>query len=165
MFIRWFGRFDFGDVPIVRRKNRLPGVGLVAATAVWVVVAGSAAIAHTPAQDEVSVPSNATALEGTPHVRIDTNEGQVKRRELTKTETTQNRLAITVDHGRYFWSSRDNALLTLSSSGEFTYLLSSKPGNYIRFRRVNDRITYVEHLDSAQGNVTYWGELRVVLGN
>jgi hypothetical protein len=70
-----------------------------------------------------------------------------------------------VDHGRYVWASRENAPLILSSSGEFTYLSSSKPGNYVRFRQVNNRITYVEHLDTAHGSVTYWGELRVVLGN
>jgi hypothetical protein len=76
----------------------------------------------------------------------------------------EHRLTIKAENGRYFWASRGNLPLTLSSSGEFTYLASSEPGKYVRFRRVNDRITYVEHVDMAHGSVTYWGELRIVLG-
>jgi hypothetical protein len=139
--------------------------GVLAATAVWAIVAGSGAVAQAPARHDVDVPKNAIALEGTPRVRIDINEDHVTRRQLDETEEDQNRLAITVDHGRYVWTSRENALLTLSSSGEFTYLSSSQPGKYVRFRRVNNRITYVEHLDTAHGSVTYWGELRILVGN
>ena len=136
----------------------------VAAAAAWIVVAGSAAVAQTPAQSEDGCPNNVVALEGTPRVRIDTNEGRVSRHQMTQTEMSQSRLTISVDNGRYFWASRDNAPLTLSSSGEFTYLSSAQPGKYVRFRRVNNRLTYVEHVDTAHGSVTYWGELRVVLG-
>lgn len=139
--------------------------GVIAATAVWAIVAGSDAVAQAPGRHDVGVPKNAIALEGTPRVRIDIDEDHVTRRQLTEAEEGQNSLAITVDHGRYVWSSRENAPLTLSSSGAFTYLSSSEPGKYVRLRRVNDRITYVEHLDTVHGSVTYWGELRVVLGN
>ena len=65
--------------------------------------------------------------------------------------------------GQYYWTSRENRLLRLNLSGAFTYL-SSEPGQYIRFTRVKDRITYVEHVDVALGSVTWWGEMRIVTG-
>jgi hypothetical protein len=70
---------------------------------------------------------------------------------------------IRIVDGQYYWASRDNRPLRLQSSGEFTYL-SSEPGQYIRFTRMNDRISYVEHVDLAHGSVTWWGELRIVVG-
>jgi hypothetical protein len=136
--------------------------GFLTAAAVVIVLTGSV-VARQPAQREIGVPANAVALQGTPLVRIDTDEGQVTRHQLTGAEIGESRLTINVDHGRYFWTSRGNTPLTLSSSGEFTYLSSSEPGRYVRFRRLNDRITYVEHVDMPQGSVTYWGELRIVL--
>jgi hypothetical protein len=30
--------------------------------------------------------------------------------------------------------------------------------------RLNDRVSYVEHVDLASGSVTWWGELRIVIG-
>jgi hypothetical protein len=33
----------------------------------------------------------------------------------------------------------------------------------VRLRRINEKLTYVEHLDMGSRSVTYWGELRVVL--
>jgi hypothetical protein len=129
-----------------------------------VTVTVAAALTETATQGPVQMPRNAVALEGMPLVRVDATEDQVTRRQLSETEIAANRLRINVQKGQFFWASRDNAPLTLSSSGEFTYLASSEPGKYVRFRRVNDRITYVEHLDMAYGSVTYWGELRIVLG-
>jgi hypothetical protein len=52
----------------------------------------------------------------------------------------------------------------MNASEEFTYL-SSDPGQYVRIARVNDRITYVEHVDTALGSITWWGELKIVLGS
>jgi hypothetical protein len=129
-----------------------------------VVATGPAVVGQTSDQGQVQLPKNAVALEGKPFVRIDATEDQVTRHPLTEAEKAENRLTIKAENGRYFWVSRGNLPLTLSSSGEFTYLASSEPGKYVRFRRVNDRITYVEHVDMAHGSVTYWGELRIVLG-
>ena len=53
--------------------------------------------------------------------------------------------------------------LRLSSSGVFTYL-SSEPGQYIRLTRLNDKISYIEHVDLGLGSVTWWGELRIAVG-
>jgi hypothetical protein len=129
-----------------------------------VVAIGPALVGQTSGQGQVQLPKNAVALEGKPLVRIDATEDQITRRPLTETEMTENHLTIKTENGRYFWASRGNLPLTLSSSGDFTYLASSEPGKYVRFRRVNDRITYVEHVDMAHGSVTYWGELKIVLG-
>ncbi len=73
-------------------------------------------------------------------------------------------IRITIADGLYYWTSHDNRLLTLSASGDFTYLSSTEPGRYIRFRKVNDKISYIEHVDGNVGSVTYWGELRIVVG-
>jgi hypothetical protein len=128
------------------------------------VAVGAALAGQAPSPGAVSVPENAVALEGTPRVRIEAVEGQVTRRQLTETEAAQNRLAITVENGRYYWISRGKLPLTLTASGEFMYLSSPEVGKYVRFRRVDDTITYVEHVDMAHGTVTYWGELKIVLG-
>jgi hypothetical protein len=34
----------------------------------------------------------------------------------------------------------------------------------VRIRQLRDKLTYVEHVDTDTGSVTYWGELRIVLG-
>jgi hypothetical protein len=82
---------------------------------------------------------------------------------LGAAEAAEDQLVIRQVEGRFFWTSRDNRPLELRTSGGFTYL-SADPGRYIRLRRINDRLSYVEHLETAEGSVTWWGELRIVLG-
>ncbi len=78
-------------------------------------------------------------------------------------EAARSRLTVGLVDGRYYWTSRENRLLQKSSSGEFTYL-SSDPGHYIRFTRLNDKISYAEHVDLPSGSVTWWGESSIVVG-
>lgn len=111
----------------------------------------------------VVFPPNATALEGDPTLRVETTPEATVRRELDPAEAAANRLRIRIKDGSFYWSSRDDRRLTLTPSGDFTYLSSTDPGRYVRIRRLNDRLTYVEHVDTARGIVTYWGELRVIL--
>lgn len=111
----------------------------------------------------VDIPATATTLEGVPTVRIDSTEGGTTRRVLSAAEGAKDRLKVTIADGQFYWTSRGNGPLTLSSTGEFTYL-SSGPGRYIRLTRLNDKISYVEHVDMASGSVTWWGELRIIVG-
>jgi len=111
----------------------------------------------------VQIPAGAATLEGIPTVRVDSTEQGATRKVLKPTEALKERLTVKQVDGKYFWASRENKLLQLNSSGPYTYL-SSEPGKYIRFTRINDRITYVEHVDSALGSVTWFGELRIVGG-
>lgn len=114
--------------------------------------------------EEIGVPPTATVLEGRPDVRVEATEDRAERRELGEREADDNRLTIKVRNGQLYWGAQEVPLL-VNPAGEFVYLSSStRPGHYIRVRRVNDRLTYVEHLDMGTRNVTYWGELRVVLG-
>jgi hypothetical protein len=115
-----------------------------------------------PAQS-VEIPAGAAALEGIPTVRIDSTQQGTTRRVLGEAEARKDRLTVSQVNGKYYWTSRENKLLQLNPSGPYTYL-SSEPGKYIRFTRINDRISYVEHVDSALGSVTWWGELRIVGG-
>ena len=114
-------------------------------------------------QGPPSIPGNATALEGTPTVRVEVSQDGATRRTLSRTEAAAETLSIRVKDGRMFWASRGDRPLTLTSAGDMTYLSSAEPGRYVRLRRINDKITYVEHLDMGSRSVTYWGELRVVL--
>lgn len=119
------------------------------------------------AQDRRSgadIPERAVGLEGLPGVQIDTSKDRVTRRELDAAEAARHRLTVRIDNGRFYWTSRDNRLLTMTPFNDFTYLSSGEPGRYVRIRRLNDTWTYVEHVDTALGSVTYWGELRIVLG-
>jgi hypothetical protein len=109
-------------------------------------------------------PPDATALEGLPTVRVETTPEGTTRRQLDASEAARHRLSIRIADGRFYWSNRDNRRLALTSSGDFTYLSSSEPGMHVRIRRLNDRLTYIEHVDTELGSVTYWGELRIVIG-
>jgi hypothetical protein len=117
--------------------------------------------ASTPLTFEI--PKGATTLEGVPSVRVDLSAESSTRRVLGKDEAARNKLNIKVKNGQFFWASHENEPLSLQRSGEFTFL-SSTPGNYISMRRVNDKITYVAHLDDKGRYITYFGELRIVLG-
>ena len=108
-------------------------------------------------------PDNAAALEGQPTVRVDATKAGATRRKLGSAEAARQSLKISVVGGRYYWTSRDNAPLELSTSGDFLYLSSNKPGQYVRVRKLNDKISYVEHVDTEFGSVTFWGELRIAL--
>jgi hypothetical protein len=112
----------------------------------------------------IVIPPNATALEGLPAVRVETTPEATTRRQLDSEEAAASRLRIQIKDGSFYWSSRDDRRLTLTPAGEFMYLSSTEPGRYVRIRRLNDRLTYVEHLDTTLGTLTYWGELRVVVG-
>jgi len=117
---------------------------------------------QAPAPQPIEIPKAAT-LEGLPSIRIDSTEAATRRRVLDAAEAAKSPLKVRVRDGRFYWASRDNRLLQLNSSGPFTYL-SSEPGSYIRLTRLNDRISYVEHVDMKElGSVTWWGELRIVL--
>ena len=118
---------------------------------------------ESPQPQPVEIPATATVLEGIPTVRIDSTEGGATRRVLSASEAAKSRLTVGVVDDRYYWTSRENRLLEKSSSGEFTYL-SSDPGHYIRFTRLNDKISYTEHVDLPSGSVTWWGELSIVVG-
>jgi hypothetical protein len=138
-------------------------ITLLCGVALVVLSAGPRAQSK-PQDSAVAIPQDTIALKGTPTIRVDTTSDATTRRRLTRKEADQQGLTVKVVNGRYFWVNRENQPLTLQTSGEFIYLSSADPGQYIRLRRINDRISYVEHLDMGSGSVTYWGELRIELG-
>lgn len=142
--------------------KRIVGVIGVVGASVGLAVSGAISQEQTR-PPSVEIPAGATALEGVPTVRIESAEGGTTRRVLSKAEAAQNRLVVNIVDGQFYWKSRDNRLLRLNSSGEFTYL-SSEPGKYIRITRLNDKLSYVEHVDRRAGHITWWGELRIVGG-
>lgn len=113
--------------------------------------------------EQIGVPRTATTLEGQPDVRVETTASTAVRRELSAREAADSRLTISIRDGRLYWGAQERPLI-VDSAGEFVYLSSEQPGHYIRLRRVNDRLTYVEHVDLGARTVTYWGELRVLVG-
>jgi hypothetical protein len=127
----------------------------------------SAVLTQSPEPRQVvRLPANATALEGVPQVRIDATKDHVIRRELDAAEAAKSRLTVRIVDGRFYWGDRTGSPLNVTTSGMFTYLSSTKPGRYIRIQQLNDRLSYVEHVDMDDmdyGTVTFWGELRVVL--
>jgi hypothetical protein len=137
--------------------------GLIAATLATALLLAPAIFgqSETPPAP-VSIPSNAIGLEGVPTVQVDAAEGDTTRHVLTEAESAKSRLRVKIVDGEYYWTSRDNRRLRLDASGPFTYL-SSEPGNYIRLTRINDKVSYVEHVDMPTGSVTWWGELQIVV--
>jgi hypothetical protein len=118
---------------------------------------------QSTSQRPIDIPPTAT-LEGVPAVRIESASNETTRHVLDASEAAKERLTVKVVDGQFYWTSRDNRLLRLNASGDFTYLSSSEPGRYIRLRRLNDKIDYIEHVDQASGTVTWWGELTIVVG-
>jgi hypothetical protein len=136
----------------------------------WIYVLGSVALpvallpppAPTHAQGAPAIPTNATALEGVPRVRVDVTREGATRRQLDEAEAIRQRLRITIRDGRFYRGSDQRPLL-VTTTGEFIYLSTQQPGKYVRVWKLDDRFTYVEHMDMPFGSVTFWGELRVVL--
>ena len=111
------------------------------------------------------IPAGATAIEGTPSIKIETTgDGTTRREVLGNAPISNGALKIEIVDGRYYRVGGDRRPFTLSRAGEFIYLTSNEPGHYIRFSEINGRLRYVEHVDVEFGSVTYWGELRFVLG-
>lgn len=143
------------------RPDRLIQLLGPAVAVLWIAGSGST---QSPQSPDPLIPANATALVGTPRVRVDATQDEVRRRELTADEAAKSRFTIAIVDGRYYWGSPTGVPLTVGSAGGYTYLSSREPGRYVKFRRLNETLTYVEHIDMAPGTVTYWGELRIVLG-
>jgi hypothetical protein len=112
------------------------------------VAAPSSRAQETPQPEKVDIPDSA--------------EGNATRHVLNPADADKDRLTVRVVDGRFYWTSRGNRPLQLSSTGEFTYL-SSEPGKYIRITRRDGRISYVEHVDRGPRSVTWWGELRILV--
>jgi hypothetical protein len=133
--------------------------------ALILLLPGSRAVVAQNATQPIVIPPNATELDGVPDVKVETTQSDTKRSMLDAAESTRNRLTIKVgSDGRLRWSSRDDVAMTMSSAGDYLYLSTAEPGRYVRIRQVNDRLTYVEHVDNGSGSVTFWGELRIVVG-
>lgn len=142
-------------------QQMVPAIGVVITC---LCMTASSAFSHQATQTQnVTIPPDATALEGIPAVRIDAAQAGTTRRVLGAAEAARDHLKISIVDGQLYWTSRGNSLLRLNTSGGFTYL-SSEPGKYIRLTRVNEKISYVEHVDLASESVTWWGELKVVIG-
>ena len=113
----------------------------------------------------IVIPKNASGLEGVPTVRLDVTPDGARRHQLDRDRAASEALKIGIVDGKYYWTNRENRPLTLTTAGDFTYLTSEDPGQYVRFKKINDKLWYVEHVDMEFESVTYWGELRVVVGN
>ena len=140
-------------------------IGIVGTAVVYIGLSSGLGIGsqgQVTQPEGVVIPPTATTLEGIPSVRVDVSEERTTRQLLDSAEAIVNQLTVRVIDGKLYWASRQNELLQLNLANEFTYL-SSKPGQYIRMRKLNDRISYVEHIDQESGSVTYFGELRIVL--
>lgn len=141
------------------RTTRVMAMIAALALSGWASPSRAQTVGTTPV-----IPGNATALEGLPTARVDATSEGTQRQGLDRDQAAKQALRITIIDGRYYWTSRENRPLTLTTSGEFSYLTSTEPGQYVRFRQINGRLSYVEHVDMGLGSVTYWGELRIVLG-
>jgi hypothetical protein len=132
------------------------------AVALWASYAAGAAGA--PQTLAPLIPPAATQLQGTPTIKIEVTQAGATRHTLSPQEAAAETLSIRVRDGRLFWSRAGGSPLTLTTAGEMTYLSSpAEPGRYVRLRKLNDRLTYVEHLDLGTRSVTYWGEVRIGL--
>jgi hypothetical protein len=140
-----------------------PRIGRITAVLVGLGLLAGVAVSQTHAPDaEAQIPPNATALEGIPQIRVDVTQGGVTRRQLGAAEAAKDRLTIKIIDGRLYRAGEERPLV-VTSSKDFVYLSSVEPGNYVRVRKLDDRYSYIEHMDMPFGSVTFWGELRIVI--
>jgi hypothetical protein len=97
-------------------------IGIVAALAIlsWASSSRAQTIGATPV-----IPDSATALEGLPAARLDVTREGARRQRLDRDQAANQALQIKIVDGRYYWTSRENRPLTLTTSGEFTYQAST----------------------------------------
>ena len=136
--------------------------GLVLAVAIAGLAVPTTGAQSLP-QQALDLPPQTKSLEGQPRVAVETSPTAATRRVLAAGDALAERLVIRVERNRYFWGS-DPRPLTVQKAGEFIYLSSAEPGKYIRLQKINDKLSYVAHLDQGARSITYWGELRVVIG-
>ena len=142
-------------------QSRVIGTIAVAAS-LALGAAGVAAQAQTSGAKPV-IPDAASTLEGVPTVRVDTTKEGAKRRQLTGEEAAQSALKIKVVEGKYYWESRGNRPLTVTSSANTPTSRPSQVNTSGCGSWTKTRSSHVEHVDKAWESVTFWGELRVVL--
>jgi hypothetical protein len=117
-----------------------------------------------PRPERVEIPKMGI-LQGVPTIRIDSAEDRTTRQVLDPAEASQNPLKVRVRDGRFYWASHDNRPLQAYSSGAYTFLTSDEPGSYIRLTMLDNKISYLEHIDlKERGCVTWWGEIKVFVG-
>ncbi len=141
-----------------------PVATLVVATLCTIAATATLSAQKAAQPQPVELPTGTLTLEGVPRVRIDDTETGSRRHVLDRKEADRHQFSIQVKDGQFFRGGTANQPpLKVEAQGAYTYL-SAKPGSYIRFTRMNDRIAYVEHLEEGQNHVTFWGELRIVIG-
>ena len=94
--------------------------------------------------DTLVIPRTATALEGVPTVLVTSDEDSTETQKLSPSDSTKNRLLMSIVNGKFYWASRGNRELRLEESGAFTYLYEG-PGAYIKLTKVGNKIFYMEH--------------------
>lgn len=130
------------------------------------LLAGPAAAAPF---DPASVPvpidlgSEVHSLIGTPTTLIISSASGSKKTKLKEEYALISRLVINRVKGEYFWASRSNMrLVSLPLRSATVFVCPGLPGNYIKFTRVNGKITYMEHIVENFETMTYWGEMELI---
>ena len=92
---------------------------------------------------------------GFPVSKIESNQNQTKRYELTKNQTKEYQVVISEFEGRFYWESRNKVELIKTISGIYTNYVSPTGSGYIKVSTLDN--TYLEHINSGLGTITYWG--------
>jgi hypothetical protein len=101
-----------------------------------------------------------TGFAGTPLVRVDSDEKETKRTELSDTAGEKYQCRIVRKGRKYLWASRNNRELTRSDAGDWTYYVSPEGSGYVKvFHGAAEMpFDYMEHVTGELKTVTYWGK-------
>jgi hypothetical protein len=99
---------------------------------------------------------------GTPLVRVDCDENEAKRTELSELAGEKYECRIARKGRRYVWASRGNRELMRSVAGDWTYFISPEGSGYVKVLTgvAGQPYDYVEHVTEAFKTITYWGKRR-----
>ena len=129
--------------------------------AAWPAASGTIDPARLPVPIDLS--SEVHSLIGTPTTLVISSASGTKKTKLIEEYSQISRLVINRVKGEYFWASRNNMrLVSLPLRSATVFVCPGLPGNYIKFTRINGKITYIEHIVEDFETMTYWGEMQLI---
>lgn len=104
---------------------------------------------------------------GVPSLRVFATTEQDERQKLDAATAQKNECVIVLKGKKYFWASRNNALLTRVDAAQFTYFIHSGGAGYVKVftgnRDSKPPAEYIENINQGFEVVTYWGRANTVV--
>jgi hypothetical protein len=101
---------------------------------------------------------------GTPTVRVFASVENDNREKLDADTAKKNECVIVARGKKYYWASRDNAVMRRVDAAQFTYFIHEGGAGYVKVftgerKAVNAPADYIENFTRGFEVITYWGRV------